>query len=179
MGRRLEAALRALARYSAFRFTIEWTLDTGIPNCRLIARKPMSCFLSAMTSPARTAMPIITVQPQSEVAIVSSNVEFQESAAGAPPLAYQWQFFGTNFPNATNATLSLTNVTSDQAGPYQVIVTNSVGSVTSDVAQLTVYLTAAAELTLPTFSTNQFQFTDTNVHARRFYRALYAPGESD
>src|SRR6185436_16344416 len=131
------------------------------------------------------------------------------SAAGAPPLAYQWQFFGTDFPNATNATLSLTNVTSDQAGPHQVIVTNSVGSVTSDVAQLTVYLTAAAELALPTFSTNQFQFnvtgvpdfsyavaastnlfdwtfietnaspfifTDTNVHVRRFYRALYAPG---
>jgi len=110
-----------------------------------------------------TAMPIITAQPQSQVALVGSNVDFEVNAAGAPPLGYQWQFFGTNIAGATDDTLSLTNISSDQAGPYIVIVTNSVGSVTSDVAFLTVYLTAAAELTLPTISTNQFQFSVTGV----------------
>jgi hypothetical protein len=110
-----------------------------------------------------TAMPTISEQPISVVAVVGDDADFDVIAAGAAPLAYQWQFTGTNLPGATNITLTLTNITMDQAGMYQVVVTNSAGSVTSSVAQLTIYPTAAATLSAPVFSIGQFQFTVTGV----------------
>ena len=52
---------------------------------------------------------------------------FNVGATGTEPLVYQWQFNGTNLVDATNATLILTNVTTDQAGTYGVTVTNLAG----------------------------------------------------
>jgi hypothetical protein len=106
-----------------------------------------------------TAMPIISAQPVSVVAVVGDDVDFDVTAAGAAPLGYQWMFANTNLPSATNSILTLTNVTMDQAGAYQVVVTNSAGSITSSVASLTVYPTAAATLESPLITGSQFQFT--------------------
>ena len=53
-------------------------------------------------------------------------------------LFYQWQFNGVNIDDATNAALVLTNLDLSQAGAYDVIVTNSLGSTVSSNALLTV-----------------------------------------
>ena len=45
---------------------------------------------------------------------------------------------GGNLSGTTGPALTLTNVQTNDAGSYQVVVTNSVGSVTSAVASLTV-----------------------------------------
>ena len=82
--------------------------------------------------------PQITQQPSSALVIAGASTNFQVVATGANPLAYQWQFFSTNLPNATNATLTLSNVTTMLAGSYQAFVTNPGGSATSSVATLTV-----------------------------------------
>lgn len=58
------------------------------------------------------------------------------SAVGAPPLAYQWSLNGSPLPDATNATLVVTNVTQQNAGDYVVRVSNPFGAVTSQVATL-------------------------------------------
>jgi hypothetical protein len=110
-----------------------------------------------------TAMPTITAQPISVVAVVGDTVDFDVIAAGAASLAYQWQFAGTNLPAATNVMLTLTNLTLDQGGSYQVVVTNSAGSVTSSVALLTVYPTGAATIGNAAYSAGQFQFNVTGV----------------
>jgi pectate lyase len=59
-------------------------------------------------------------------------------ASGTAPLTYQWKFGSTAISGATGASLTLTNVQSANAGSYTVTVTNSVGSVTSTAATLTV-----------------------------------------
>jgi hypothetical protein len=56
-------------------------------------------------------------------------------------LIYQWQFNGTNLPNAANASLILTNVMFSQAGAYRVVVSSLLGSATSPAAVLTVLST--------------------------------------
>jgi hypothetical protein len=53
------------------------------------------------------------------------------------PFSYQWNFNGTNIDGATNSLLTLTNVQAADAGNYSVVITNFGGSVTSDVATLT------------------------------------------
>jgi hypothetical protein len=62
---------------------------------------------------------------------------------------YQWQRYGTNLAGATAARLTLTNVQLDQAGDYRVIVTNSGGAVTSQVATLTVFIAPPTVAVVP------------------------------
>jgi len=84
--------------------------------------------------------PSITTQPASLTNLVGATPNFSVTTGGSTPLTYQWYYnTGTILPNATNATLALTNVVASQAGTYFVIITNSVGSVTSTPAALTVW----------------------------------------
>ncbi|MDB6028696.1 MAG: hypothetical protein JWM68_4919 [Verrucomicrobiales bacterium] len=84
-----------------------------------------------------TASPSITAQPQSQAVTSGQNASFSVSVAGTPPFAYQWTFDGTNISGATGSTLTVNAQASNQ-GNYVVIVNNSVGSVTSAPAILTV-----------------------------------------
>jgi Concanavalin A-like lectin/glucanases superfamily len=69
------------------------------------------------------------------------NATFSVLAGGAQPLAYTWSMNGSVL-SATNSSLLLTNLQTTDAGSYQVIVSNSSGSVTSGVAILTVLSSA-------------------------------------
>ena len=85
-----------------------------------------------------TAIPAITTQPQSQTVAVGGNVQFSVNASGDPAPAYQWYFNGSIFNGGTGSTLSFTNVRTTDAGDYTVVVTNSLGTVTSNKATLTV-----------------------------------------
>ena len=82
--------------------------------------------------------PSITTQPQGQAVTAGQSVSFSVVAGGIPAVSYQWSLEGAVLPGATNSTLALTNVQASNAGNYSVVVTNSVGSVTSSVAALTV-----------------------------------------
>ena len=82
--------------------------------------------------------PNIVIQPANLSAGMGSNTTFTVTVIGTAPLAYQWQFSGTNLPNQTSQSLNLSNVQFGDGGNYRVIVTNNYGSVTSSVAALTV-----------------------------------------
>src|SRR5439155_7149817 len=86
-----------------------------------------------------SATPGVSSQPLSQRINLGSNVTFTASAAGAPPLFYQWKFNGTNnLPGATNTTLTLVNVHDTDAGSYSMVVTNVNGSDTSSNALLSI-----------------------------------------
>jgi hypothetical protein len=82
--------------------------------------------------------PSITAQPNSQTAIMGTNVTFQLTTTGTAPLVYQWTLDGTNLAGATAETLLLTNVQPTQAGNYAVVINNPGGSITSAVASLTI-----------------------------------------
>ena len=83
-------------------------------------------------------LPVISAQPVSRTVPAGTNVGFTVSASGLAALSYQWRFSQIDLPNRTNATLSLTNVQSANAGDYDVVITNIYGAVTSAPATLTV-----------------------------------------
>lgn len=87
---------------------------------------------------APPSAPSIASQPAAQTAVTGGTVTFSVSAGGSGPLAYQWRKDGTALAGATNATLTLGSVQSAQAGSYSVVVSNSLGSVTSNGATLTV-----------------------------------------
>src|ERR1017187_2004362 len=80
----------------------------------------------------------IDLDPQDQFVLVGQNASFNVQASGTAPLSYQW-YYNTNsvLTNATSSALTLTSVQLSDAGGYSVIVSNSYGSVTSAVAQLT------------------------------------------
>lgn len=82
--------------------------------------------------------PQMVTQPVDQTAMVSQTASFTAYASGARPLSYQWIYNGTTIPGATDTTLVLTNVQSNQAGMYAVQVTNLYGLALSSNANLTV-----------------------------------------
>ena len=94
------------------------------------------------------AFPTIIVPPTNQTVGLGSVVTFAVTAVGTSPLSYQWQMNGTNLANggriggATNSALNITNVQAGDDGGYTVIVTNSVGSVTSSPPAVLTVLTS-------------------------------------
>ncbi|MDB6067347.1 MAG: hypothetical protein JWR26_3555 [Pedosphaera sp.] len=85
-----------------------------------------------------SGQPYIVQQPQSQERIIGSTANFTIQAVGAPVLNYQWYHSNTPLTGATNPSLALSSVQLADSGPYQVIVTNTFGAVTSSVVNLTV-----------------------------------------
>lgn len=80
--------------------------------------------------------PIIVQGPTNQAAATNSTVSFSVTVVGGTPFSYQWRFNVNPLnpavnPTVTNATLILSNVTTANQGTYDVVVTNSFGSVTS------------------------------------------------
>jgi len=83
--------------------------------------------------------PQITVQPASQTVTAGQSATFAVAATGSATLAYQWQENHVNIAGATSAsyTTPLT-ATSNSGEIFDVVVSNSIGTVTSVSASLTV-----------------------------------------
>lgn len=82
----------------------------------------------------------IMVQPSNRSVYVGDNTTFSLTVIGDVPMSYQWYYNGTSLAGATNATYTITNVQTNNAGNYSVIVANYGGSITSSLATLTVQI---------------------------------------
>ncbi len=94
-----------------------------------------------------SAAPTITAVLNSQVAVVGSNVTFSVTAIGSPAPTFQWRRNGMAIPGATSSTYTISGVLTANAGDYDIVVSNSVGSATSNTATLVVN-PAPAGLTL-------------------------------
>ncbi|MFM1767653.1 MAG: hypothetical protein RJA22_182 [Verrucomicrobiota bacterium] len=116
------------------------TLNTGSARSGTISAQGQTFTVSQ-----GAATPVsITSQPVAQNAALGGTARFTVTAAGTAPLSYQWRFNGTNLSDsiriagATTATLTLSDVQTNQAGNYSVVVGNLRGSVTSANAALRV-----------------------------------------
>jgi len=105
---------------------------------RVLGLLAVGLFSHGFAPPAVGADPGITSQPVSGLAANGEPFGFSVAAAGTAPLQYQWFRNGASLLSQTNDVLFFVSVTNSDAGTYQVIVTNTVGSVTSSPVNLTV-----------------------------------------
>jgi len=83
--------------------------------------------------------PSISTPLQDQTVNSGQTVNFAAVAEGPGPLHYQWYYVPeTALTNQTNATLTLTSVTTNDNGGYFAIVTNRYGAATTSIATLTV-----------------------------------------
>jgi sugar lactone lactonase YvrE len=70
---------------------------------------------------------------------VGTDPTFSVSVVGSGPFGFLWYLENTNLvQSSTNGTLTFSSVSTNEAGNYRVVITNAYGSVTSQVATLTV-----------------------------------------
>jgi hypothetical protein len=82
--------------------------------------------------------PFFTLQPKNQTNTVGGSVTLSALADGTGPISYQWTFFGTNLSGQTTPTLTLTNLSFTQTGPYYVIATGGAGSANSATSYVAV-----------------------------------------
>jgi hypothetical protein len=80
--------------------------------------------------------PAIVTQPASQAVALGGTATLRVAASAAPAPTYQWTFNGLVITGATNVTLAVRNFQSAQAGSYRVKVSNQLGVVKSDRADL-------------------------------------------
>jgi hypothetical protein len=83
--------------------------------------------------------PLIIVQPPRDIVVLpGADVEFCVTAAGRPPLRYQWTLNGQVLSNQTDHCIALRNVDPKSGGNFQVIVYNGEEAITTQPAILVV-----------------------------------------
>lgn len=100
-----------------------------------------NAFGNVTSNPATLAVntaPVIAAQPRSQTVLAGGSVTLSADVSGASGITYQWRRNGVAIPGATGATHTVTNASAAEAGNYDVVITNPLGSVTSSIAQLNV-----------------------------------------
>ncbi len=92
----------------------------------------------ALTVATVPVAPFITRHPLPRTVNAGEIAGFTVAAEGAGPLGFQWRKGGTPIEGATAASFTIQSTSAANAGSYDVVVTNSVGSATSNPATLTI-----------------------------------------
>jgi hypothetical protein len=136
------------------------TNDNG-STFQVIVSNPVGSTPSATATLIVTAAPVapgITAQPVSQTVTAGQTATFSVAASGTAPLSYQWQKNGGAIGGATASSYTTpATTTNDSGAAFQVVVTNTAGSITSNAAILTVNAAAVA----PTFTSQPANVTVT------------------
>ncbi len=139
-------------------YTIASTAAGDAGNYAVVATNSSGSATSttaALTVGAALTAPTITTQPATQSVTTGASVTFTAAASGNPTPTYQWRKDAVNISGATSATFTIASVVAGDAASYTVVATNSVSSVTSSAATLTVSaaLAAPAVTTQPSSAT--------------------------
>ena len=116
---------------------------------------------ATLTVNAANTAPAFTTQPANQTVTVGNSVTFSAAASGTPTPTYQWKKGGVDIGGATGNTFTIASTVLGDAGTYTVVASNSVNSVTSNPANLTVGAVAVA----PAFTTQPASQTVTAGNA--------------
>jgi Putative Ig domain/Immunoglobulin domain/Immunoglobulin I-set domain len=106
---------------------------------------------ATLTVSAGAVAPAITTQPANQTVTVGQTATFSVVATGTAPLSYQWQENAANITGATSSSYTTSaTTTADNGAKFDVVVSNTLGSVTSNSVSLTV--NAASTLAITTTS---------------------------
>jgi hypothetical protein len=86
------------------------------------------------------------------------EASFNVGVVGLEPIQYQWRCNGTDIPGANDATLTFTNASAENAGVYDVVITNSIGVAVSIPVTLSVQVFRPAVQRMGVGSDGNFGF---------------------
>jgi hypothetical protein len=133
---------------------------------------------ATLTVTAVAVGPSIVTQPANQTVAVAQTATFSVIATGTAPLTYQWQKNSANITGATSASYTTpATVSADNGSTFRVVVSNSVNSITSNSATLTVNAVAGPGTDVTTFHNDNLRtgqnltetiLTPANVNSLKF-----------
>ena len=145
-----------------------WQLaGLALPGVQALRARVVTDFSSSLAGSEASVAPLtFEVQPTSHTGYAGTPASFEVWVSSASACSYQWTRDGTALPGATSRRLTLARMMPQDAGSYNVVVTNSTGSITSSAAELSVLAPPAI----------LFQDTPFGVYSGRF--GFYYSGAS-
>ncbi|HMJ91915.1 MAG TPA: lamin tail domain-containing protein [Candidatus Acidoferrum sp.] len=118
-------------------YTVTNAQHANVGRYSLRMMNPFGVTVTSNALLAINASPEIVFQPENKATVAGASVTFTVGARGAQPLLYQWRKDGAPLSGATAPSFSIASALTNDAGNYTVIVSNSIGSITSSIAVLT------------------------------------------
>lgn len=116
-----------------------YTLTAKAYDDRGLSTTSSSVAITVASSTTTNQAPAITSQPVNTTVTAGQTATFNVTATGTAPLSYQWKKNGVAISGANSASYTTpVTVIADNGALYSVVVSNSVNSVTSNSATLTV-----------------------------------------
>jgi hypothetical protein len=114
---------------AAGKFTVTVNADNSV--------SPTASQTFSLTVATPTA-PVITTQPASRIVDVGAQIFLSVAATGSPTPTFQWFRNGSPILGATYSDYFVSGISAGNAGAYTVVATNSLGSVTSATATISI-----------------------------------------
>ncbi len=122
----------------------------GTDSFTFVAEDGMSnSAVATVTIAVGAIAPAVLLVPITQTVNDGDAVTLSVSATGTAPLAYQWLRNGSAIAGATNSLLNLASASLENSGNYAAVVSNAAGSVTSQVAVVTVLAVAPIIIVQP------------------------------
>ena len=138
---KMNGAAIAGATGSTYTTPTETTSNNGAQFTVAVSNAAGTVISNAATLTVTTTPvpPSITTQPSNQTIFAGQTATFSVVANGTSPLSYQWSQNGTPIGGATSSSYTTpAETTSNSGATFSVVVSNSVGSATSNNATLTV-----------------------------------------
>jgi hypothetical protein len=135
-----QSAVGAIVRAAVAAYFLGGIDEVAVWNRALTFTEIQEIRTTGVPAPIMAIPPGITQHPASQSVLTRSRVTLSFIATGTGPLTNQWRRNGAPLSGETNPTLAFNSITLGDSGNYDVIVSNSAGSVTSQVAIVTVTL---------------------------------------
>jgi uncharacterized repeat protein (TIGR03803 family) len=127
-----------LASATDSRYTVSAAQASNAGNYSVVVSNAVGSITSSNAALTVASPPVITNQPKNLNVVLGNGSILVVGVIGTAPLSFQWVDGGTNVPGATNRTLVFSNIKTNQAGNYWLVITNAYGAITSSVAVVTV-----------------------------------------
>ena len=127
-------------------------LSTNVPGTVTFRASNAAGTVSASATILVTAGPVapsIALQPVGTNLLAGGILSLAGLGSGTTPLHYQWNFNGTNIVGQTNPALNVLSMGANQAGLYNLVVTNAYGATSSVFVAVSVSAVTNREVRIP------------------------------
>ena len=130
-------------------YTVESVIATSPGNYSVRVTGPGGSATSLTGTLSLQVAPVVSAQPANQYKAAGQSATFSVVATGTGPLSYQWSKDGVPILGANSASYAIAAVSAEHVGRYSLSVSNAVGSVLSQEAEL-VIVTTPSIVTQPT-----------------------------